>query len=52
MVSTALKDTRDYSVFFEPSQFSYTDYDSIVSVATGLVVDKQVNCDAKLIPLD
>ena len=40
--------TGDYSVFpqwfNEPLQFSYTDYDSIVSVVTGLVADKQVNC--------
>ena len=48
-ISTATKDTRDYSVFsqwlYEHSPFSYTDYDSIVSIATGLVADKQVNCD-------
>ena len=30
---------------FEHSVFSYTDYDFIVSVATGFGADKQVDCD-------
>ena len=45
----ATTDIRDYSVFFqwflEPLQSTYTDYDSIVSVETGLAADKLVNCD-------
>ena len=48
-VSTTTKDTRDYSVFsqwlLEHLSFSYTDYDAIMSVATGAVADKQVNYD-------
>ena len=45
----ATTNTCDHCVFsqwiHEPLQFIYTDYDSIVSVATGLVADKLVNCD-------
>ena len=48
-MSSRTRDFKDHSIFLQwlttHSPFQYTNYDSLVSISTGLVSDSNVNCD-------